>query len=66
MVTVILSTLVVPVGTDTEVTMGVTPGPKGNVIVAGISVNLIPGWPGARSAGLSESGLPVKVALGMF
>ena len=56
MVTVILSTLVVPLGTDTEVTMGVTPGPKGNVIVASGLVKLIPGLPGARSFGFSESG----------
>lgn len=65
MMTVILTTLVVPLGTDTEVTMGVTPGPKGNLILSLGSVKLIPGLPGARSAGFSESGLPVKVALGM-
>ena len=65
MVTVISSTLVVPLGTDTEVTMGVFPGPKGNVIVASVLPKLIPGLPGARSAGNLESGLPVKLAVGM-
>ena len=65
MVTVIELTLVVPLGTDTEVTMGVTPGPKGNLIVLSVSVKLIPGLPGARSAGNVESGLPVKVTVGM-
>ena len=56
MVTVILSTLVVPLGTDTSVTMGVTPGPKVNVIFSPGLVKLIPGWPGARSAVDVESG----------
>ena len=65
MVTVILLTLVVPLGTDTEVTMGVTPGPKGNLIVLSVSVKLIPGLPGARSAGDVESGVPVKLTVGM-
>ena len=65
MVTVIESTLVVPLGTDTEVTMGVTPGPKGNAIVLSGSLKLIPGLPGARSAGDVESGVPVKLTVGM-
>lgn len=65
MTTVMLMTLVVPVGTDTEVTMGVTPGPKGNLIVGSGSPKLIPGLPGARSAGNVDEGLPVKVASGM-
>ena len=66
MVTVISSTLVFPRGTDTSVRMGFTPGPKGKLIVSSGLVKLIPGLPGARSAGNVESGSPVKVALGMF
>jgi hypothetical protein len=60
-VTVIESTLVVPLGTEISVTMGVTPSAKGNLIESLGSPKVIPGPPGARSDGDVELGAPVKV-----